>query len=66
MPQGERPLTAAESYRFVLSSPNVDLCMTGPKDDKQLGEALTVLDSPPLSDEEMKRIRKIGDFIHKG
>ena len=28
MPAGERPLTAAECYRFVLSHPDVDVCMT--------------------------------------
>ncbi|MFC1564862.1 aldo/keto reductase [candidate division KSB1 bacterium] len=65
MPSGEKPLTAAECYRFVLSNPNVDLCMTGPRNDLQLKEALTLLDSPALSDEELHRIRKIGDHIHR-
>ncbi len=65
MPAGEKPLSAAECYRFVLSDPHVHLCMTGPKNEQELEQALTVLDSPPLTVEEMTRIRKIGKHIHK-
>ena len=64
MPAGERPLTAAECYRFVLSNPNIDLCLTGPRNAAQLDHALLALDAGPLSAEEMERVRRIGDHVH--
>jgi aryl-alcohol dehydrogenase-like predicted oxidoreductase len=64
MPPGERPLTAAECYRFVLSNPDVDVCLAGPADDHQMAEALTALDAGPLTSEEMDRARRIGDYVH--
>jgi len=64
MPPGERPLTAAECYRFVLSNPYVDICLTGPANAQQLEEALITLDDGPLGPEEMARVRRIGDHLH--
>ncbi len=64
MPEGEKPLTASECYRFVLSNPHVDLCMMGPASEAQMVEGLTALTRGPLSDKEMERIRKIGDYVH--
>jgi hypothetical protein len=40
------------------------MCLTGPKNQKEMDEALLTLDSTPLSTDEMERIRHIGDFIH--
>ena len=64
MPPGEQPLSGADCYRFVLSNPNVDVCMTGPKNSEQMREALKALEQGPLSPEELERIRRIGDHIH--
>jgi aryl-alcohol dehydrogenase-like predicted oxidoreductase len=64
MPPGEEPLTASDCYRFVLSNPHVDLCMTGPANLEQMQEGFKALQQGPLSDEEMVRIRKIGDYVH--
>ncbi len=64
MPPGEKPLTAAECYRFVLTHPAVDLCMTGPASGLQMDEALAALDQGPLTDEELERVRRIGDHVH--
>jgi aryl-alcohol dehydrogenase-like predicted oxidoreductase len=64
MPPGEKPLTAVECYRFALSNKFVDLCLIGPKDEQQLDEAVTTLDAGPLSDEELARVRRIGDHVH--
>jgi aryl-alcohol dehydrogenase-like predicted oxidoreductase len=64
MPPGEKPLTAGECYRFALSSPSVDLCIIGPKNEEQLDEAVTTLDAGPLSEEELARVRRIGDHVH--
>lgn len=64
MPPEEHPLTSTECYRFALSNPNVNLCLTGPKNQKEMNEALLTLKSPLLSSGEMKRIKRIGDYIH--
>jgi aryl-alcohol dehydrogenase-like predicted oxidoreductase len=64
MPPGEKPLSAMDCYRFVLSNPAVDICMTGARNLEMLRENLQTLDSGPLTEEEMKRIRLIGDFVY--
>ena len=64
LPPGEAPLRGSDCYRFALSNPAVDLCMCGPKDLAQMREALLALDLGPLSEEEMARMRRIGDHIH--
>jgi aryl-alcohol dehydrogenase-like predicted oxidoreductase len=65
MPAGERPLTGAECYRFVLSNPNVDLSLTGPSSAERLEQNLKVLEDGPLSEEEMERIVRIGEHIYR-
>jgi aryl-alcohol dehydrogenase-like predicted oxidoreductase len=64
MPPGEHPLTASECYRFVLSDPHVDLCMMGPSTEQEMVEGLSALEGGPLSQEEMARVRRIGDYVH--
>jgi aryl-alcohol dehydrogenase-like predicted oxidoreductase len=65
MPPGEAPLRARDCYRFVLSNPDFNVCMSGPKDDAQMDEALAALDEGPLSAEEGARIRRIGRWVHE-
>jgi len=64
MPAGETPPTAADCYRFVLSHPSVDVCMTGARSVEQMRQNLSVLDRGPMSEEELVRMRRIGDHIH--
>lgn len=64
MPPGEIPLTGSQCYRFVMSHPDVDVCMTGPKNTAEMQEALKALHQGPLPPEELERIRRIGDHIH--
>jgi aryl-alcohol dehydrogenase-like predicted oxidoreductase len=64
MPPGEKPLTAKDCYRFVLSNPAVDICMTGARTLEMMRENLETLDSGPLNEEEMERIRRIGDHLY--
>ncbi|MEA3462560.1 MAG: aldo/keto reductase [Bacteroidota bacterium] len=64
MPPGEQPLTAKECYRFVLSNPAVDICMTGARTLEMMRENLETLESGPLTSEEMARIRRIGDHVY--
>ncbi len=64
MPDGEAPMTASECYRFALSHPSVNLCMMGPKNEAELDQGLKAVDAEPLSEEELVRIRRIGDHVH--
>jgi predicted aldo/keto reductase-like oxidoreductase len=65
MPAGEPPLTAADCYRFVLSHPDVNVCLTAPSTAAQLEDDLEVLHAGPLDDEEMARVRRIGTHIYR-
>jgi aryl-alcohol dehydrogenase-like predicted oxidoreductase len=64
MPPGEEPLSAADCYRFALSSGKVDVCITGPKTTEELEGGMKAMDLGPLSDEEMERVRRIGKYVY--
>jgi aryl-alcohol dehydrogenase-like predicted oxidoreductase len=64
MPPGEEPLTAADCYRFVLSNPDVDVCLTAPGSAQQMEDNFKALEKGPLDKEEMERVRRIGNYIY--
>ena len=64
MPPGEKPPTAADCYRFALSNPAVDVCMSGAKSADELRENLALLDAGPMSEAELARMRGIGDHVY--
>ena len=64
MPANTDPPSASDCYRFVLSNPAVDVCLTGPKTHAQMQENLDVLERGPMSGGELKRMRRIGDHIY--
>ena len=64
MPPGEAPPSASDCYRFALSNPAVDVCICGPKDTDQMREALRTLELGPLTQDQLVRMRKIGDYLH--
>jgi predicted aldo/keto reductase-like oxidoreductase len=64
MPEGEPPPTPVDCYRFVLSNPSVDVCMMGAKNLKQMRENLSLLEMGPMSEEELERMKRIGDHVH--
>ncbi len=59
------PLTAAQCYRFCLSSPHVHVCLTGPANRAQLDDNLAALAAGPLSAEEEQRVRDYGRAVKK-
>lgn len=65
MPDGQAALNADDCYRFVLSNPNVDVCMCGPKDMHQMKTALHSLESGPLDQQEMEKIKSVGDHVRR-
>ncbi len=64
MPSGQAPLRGRDCYRFVLSNPQFNVCMTGPRNASELKEALAALDEGPLSTEEDNRVRTVGQYVH--
>jgi len=62
--KNERVPTAADCYRFVLARPEVDVCMTGPADAAQMEQALEALRRGPMTDEELRWMRRVGQAIY--
>ncbi len=65
MPPGERVPSASDCYRFVLDNPNVDVCLSGPANARELDEAMSALDRGPLSADEMAWMRRVGENVHQ-
>ena len=63
-PKGERTPTAGDCYRYVLSQPAIDVCMTGLTSLEQTEHALAALEKGPMNDEELAWMRRVGDAIY--
>jgi len=63
-PRDGRVPDAGLCYRFVLSNPNVDVCLTAPSNGRQLRENIAALAKGPLDPEEMDYMRQFGDAVH--
>jgi predicted aldo/keto reductase-like oxidoreductase len=64
MPPGETTPTASDWYRFVITNPDIDVCMSGPKNEDEMKEALRTIDLGPLDTDALERMRRIGAFVH--
>ena len=62
MHRSRPPISAID---FVLSNPNVDVCLTAPANRKQLQENLAGLSKGPLSPDEMSFMTRFGDLVHE-
>ena len=65
-PQGDRTPGASDCYRFALSHPQVDVCLSGPADAAQLDEALLAVRRGPLDEGEMAWMRRVGASVREG
>jgi len=65
MPSGEPAPSAADCYRFVLAHPKVHVAVCGPNSMEQLKEDLEAIELGPMSEEELDRMRRIGDHVYK-
>jgi predicted aldo/keto reductase-like oxidoreductase len=63
LPKGERIPTAADCYRYVMTRPEVDVCMTGPKDAAQMEHALEALRAGPMTEDEQAWMRRVGRAV---
>jgi aryl-alcohol dehydrogenase-like predicted oxidoreductase len=64
VPPGEKVPTATDCYRFVLTQPTVNVCMTGPANPAQFEDALEAIRRGPLAEDEMAWMRRVGDAIY--
>jgi aryl-alcohol dehydrogenase-like predicted oxidoreductase len=64
VPKGERVPTAGDCYRFVLSQPAVNVCMTGPASAAHMREALAAWERGPMDAGELAWMRRVGDAIY--
>ena len=62
-PKNEPAPTATDCYRYVLTRPEVDVCLTGPADAAQMERALEALDRGPLDDDELAWMRRVGRAV---
>jgi len=60
VPGGEKIPSAGDCYRFNLTNPAVDLCLTGPRSASDLAAALEALDKGPMTPAEMDWMRRVG------
>jgi hypothetical protein len=52
--------TAGDCYRFNLTNPAVDLCLTDPRSVADLTAALEALEKGPMTSVEMGWMRRVG------
>jgi len=57
-------MTAGDCYRFQLSSPHVDVALTGPGSRAELESNLAALEKGPLTEEESGWMRDFGHKVH--
>lgn len=64
-PRDGRVPDAGLCYRFALSHPAVDVCLTAPSDVRQLEANLKALEKGPLDEDEMRFLREFGDAVYR-
>jgi aryl-alcohol dehydrogenase-like predicted oxidoreductase len=62
-PKSERVPTAADCYRYVLTRPEVDVCLTGASNTAQLQEAVKALEMGPMNEDELAWMRRVGQAV---
>jgi len=62
---GAPVLTSTDLYRFVLSTPHIDMCLAGPKTIPQLEGLLKAVDLGPLDRERFMELCSLGDSLHR-
>jgi aryl-alcohol dehydrogenase-like predicted oxidoreductase len=65
-PSNERTPRATDCYRFVLTARDVDACLTGPRDGRELDEALRALDEGPMDPSDLEWMRRVGASVRSG
>jgi aryl-alcohol dehydrogenase-like predicted oxidoreductase len=61
-PDEPRP-GAGDCYRFALSNPTVDVCLSGPKNREELDIALDAIRLGPMAEDELAWMRRVGAHV---
>lgn len=64
VPDGEAVPRARDCYRFVLSNPDVDMCLSGARNRAELEDTLAALEAGPMDPDELAWMRRVGDAVH--
>ena len=64
-PAGERTPTASDCYRFVLTHPGVDVCVTGPASAEHVEQAMAARELGPLSPDEVAWMTRVGAEVRR-
>jgi aryl-alcohol dehydrogenase-like predicted oxidoreductase len=64
-PAGERTPTAGDCYRFVLSHPGVDVCITGPASPEHVEHAIAARELGPMSADELAWMTRVGREVRR-
>ncbi|HUH01097.1 MAG TPA: hypothetical protein VML75_03820 [Kofleriaceae bacterium] len=64
VPEGEPVPRASDCYRFALTSPQVDVVLSGPRDGAELDEAMAALDRGVLDPDELAWMQRVGAGVH--
>jgi aryl-alcohol dehydrogenase-like predicted oxidoreductase len=62
-PSSEPTPGAGDCYRFALSNPAVDVCLSGPANGAELDDALAAVERGPMADDEMAWMRRVGAHV---
>ncbi len=62
-PEGERTPRGSDCYRFALTPPEVNVCLTAPSNALQLDEAFASLDRGPMDAAELAWMKRVGASI---
>ena len=63
VPEAEALPRAADCYRFAMTNPNVDVCLSGAKNAAELDEALAAVDEGPMDAAELAWMRRVGAAV---
>jgi len=65
VPEQEALPRASDCYRFVLTHPMVDVCITGLANRRELDEALATLERGPMDVEELAWMKRVGVAVKR-
>jgi aryl-alcohol dehydrogenase-like predicted oxidoreductase len=60
VPAAEPVPRASDCYRFALTRREVDIVLAGPRDGRELDEAMAALDRGPLTPDELAWMQRVG------
>jgi len=63
LPKNEPAPTATDCYRYVLTRPEVDVCLSGPADAAQMDQALEALRLGPMTEDELAWMQRVGRAV---